>query len=42
MQAFKEKGWSYNATGVRQCDSAQITKNNGLILLDLFLTFIKF
>ena len=42
MQAFKEKGWGYNATGVRQCDSAEITKNNGLMWLNLFLKFITF
>ena len=40
LQAFKEKGWSYNATGVRQCDSAEITKNNGLILSIFILIFI--
>ena len=31
MEAFEEKGWGYNATGVGICDDKEITKNNGLI-----------
>ena len=42
MKAFKEKGWGYNATGVRQCDYAEVAKNNGLILINVFMICITF